>query len=318
MNILITGASGLLGAHLTAALLREHNVVGVDRHPWWGDQPANIIMGELATPGFVKDIVNRASPDILVHCAALANVDACEQDPMRAYACNAEITWEVARAAPADCLVVYITTDSIFAGDTQFATEEDVPCPRTIYGRSKLHGEWHVMQAAQNHLIVRTNFYGWSSGRKQTSAEWIYHSLATGRPITLFEDFFFTPIYVVDFVARLRLLMERDYRGIVHLCGKERVSKYRFGSLMAEAAGLSMAAVHRGRMNDVPLAAARPKDMSLSSDQFCDITGVDVPGCMEGIQRFVADRERPLSARLEQLEGTLSLRAVVARGRHIF
>lgn len=302
MKVLVTGACGLLGAHLTAMLSRRHQVVGIDRHPWWGERPAEVLLGDLETPGFIGDVVASVAPDILIHCAALANVDACEQDPARAYACNAEVTRLLASAAPPQCLVVYVTTDGIFAGDTPYATEETLACPRTVYGCSKLHGEWHVMHAAKNHLIVRTNFYGWSSGRKQTSAEWIYRALESRQPITLFDDFFFTPIYVVDFVARLKLLIEKKYRGIFHLCGKERVSKYRFGSLMAKAAGLSMEFVRRGSIDDGSLVATRPRDMSLSSERFRRVVGVDVPVCMPGLRRFLADRERSLEERLEELD----------------
>ena len=306
MNVLITGASGLLGSHLMAALSRNHNVVGLDRHPWWGDQPANVLVGELAAGGVIRDAIASVAPDILIHCAALANVDACEQDPARAYACNADISRDLVRAVPPHCLVVYIMTDGIFMGDTPFATEESLPCPRTVYGRSKLHGEWDVRQASDNHLIVRTNFYGWSSGRKQTSGEWLYHALETGESITLFDDFFFTPIYVVDFVTRLDLLMEGGHRGTFHLCGKERISKHEFGSLMAKAAGFSMKHVRRGSIRDVQLPAPRPKDMSLDSERFRKATGVDVPGCMPGLRRFLSDRGRPLSARFDGLPDNLA------------
>ena len=297
MNILITGACGLLGAHITAALSRNHNVVGIDRHPWWGDQPANVLLGELAAPGFIRDVMATVAPDILIHCAAMTNVDACERDPALAYASNADITRDIARAIPAGCQLVYIATDGIFVGDTPFATEELLPCPRTVYGRSKLYGEWNIKLATSNHLIVRTNFYGWSSGRKQTSAEWLYHALETGESITLFDDFFFTPIYVVDFVTRLDLLMEGGHRGTFHLCGKERISKHEFGSLMAKAAGFSMKHVRRGSIRDVQLPAPRPKDMSLDSERFRKAIGVKVPECMPGLRRFLSDRTRPLSAR---------------------
>lgn len=306
MKVLITGACGLLGAHLLAALSRRHQVVGIDRHPWWGDQPAEVLLGELGTAGLISDAVASVAPDVLIHCAAMANVDACEQDPARAYACNANITRDIARAVPAHCLLVYITTDGIFMGDTPFANEELLPCPRTVYGRSKLHGEWDVKLATNNHLIVRTNFYGWSSGRKQTSAEWLYHALEIAQSITLFDDFFFTPIYVVDFVTRLDLLMEGGHRGTFHLCGKERVSKYQFGCLMAKAAGFSMKHVRRGSLHDSRLPAPRPEDMSLDSERFRKAVGVDVPECMHGIRRFLADRTRPLSVRFDGLEEGLS------------
>jgi dTDP-4-dehydrorhamnose reductase len=299
-----------------AALSRRHNIVGIDRHPWWGDQPVEVCTGDLASHKFIADTVTRVAPDVLIHCAAMVNVDACERNPALAYACNAGITRDLARAVSPDCLFVYITTDGIFKGDAPFATEELLPCPRTVYGRSKLHGEWEVELATKNHLIVRTNFYGWSSGRKRTAAEWLYHALETGQPITLFDDFFFTPIYMLDFVERLELLIEGGHRGIVHLCGGERVSKYDFGALLAKLAGLSMESVRRGSIEDAGLAAPRPKDMSLSSERFRRLTGVDVPGCMAGLRRFLADRGRTLSARFDAREDDHPTAVQIVKSAH--
>ena len=299
MKVLVTGASGLLGGHLVAALSGRHQVVGIDRHPWWGDRPADVRVADLGAPGVIADMVPALGPDVVIHCAGLVSVDACERDPALAYACNAGVTRTLARALRPECLFVYIATDGIFNGDAPFATEEQLPCPRTVYGRSKLQGEWEVALACRRHLIVRTNFYGWSSGRKQTAAEWLYRVLESGEAATLFTDFFYTPMYVVDFVERLQLLIEGGHRGIVHLAGRDRVSKAQFATLLAEAAGLSLEHVRWGSVEDAPLAAARPKDMSLSSEHFRRLTGANLPGCRAGLRRFVADRHCPLSARVE-------------------
>ena len=357
-NVLITGACGLLGAHLVAMLSRRYDVVGVDRHPWWGDEPQAVRLGDLEAPQFLRDTVEATAPSILIHCAALANVDACEQDPAQAYTRNATLTRQLVRAVPASCLVVYLSTDGVFQGDTPFAREEDAPCPRTVYGRSKLQGEREVALATRNHLIVRTNFYGWSSGRKRTAGEWLYHALEAQQPVTLFTDFFFTPIYVVDFVERLIHLLEHPYRGLIHVAGRDRLSKHLFGMLMAEAGGFSTEAVrpgsldppsghglrpwarrrgplervggmspHSGRggevpralpvprhgsgslgrdpeaksrgmgLHETPLTAQRPKDMSLSSARFVQLTGIEAPDSRSGLARFLRDRGRPLSAR---------------------
>lgn len=297
MKILITGSCGLLGAHLMALLSKRHEVTGVDRHPWWGDKSAKIVIGDLTVPGLIPEIVDRIAPDVIVHCAAMTNVDACEQNPGLAYTYNAEITRRFVQAVSSRCLVVYISTDGLFKGTEPFATEERLPLPRTIYGRSKLQGEWEVQLATDNHLIIRTNFYGWSSGRKQTAAEWLYEALEREQPITLFDDFFFTPIYVVDLAKRLETLIGSPHRGIFHVCGRERVSKNQFGILLAEAAGFSLKGVRRGSLNDTPLIASRPRDMSLDSSRFLRVVGLQAPDCLTGLRSFLQDRVRPLSER---------------------
>jgi dTDP-4-dehydrorhamnose reductase len=255
-------------------------------------------VGDLARPGFIQKALSAIAPDVLIHCAAMVNVDECEKNPSLAYAANAEITRVLARSVPSYCLFVYIGTDSIFKGDLPFATEARLPCPRTVYSRSKLHGEWEVELAGQNHLIIRTNFYGWSSGRNRSFGEWLYHTLKNGQPCTLFSDLFFTPIYVVDLVKQLELLIHGGYQGLIHLSGRDRVSKHEFGIMMARAAGFSINNVRPGSIEEAPLLAPRPKDMSLSSGRFRQLTGVVAPVCLSGLRRFLSDQDRPIMARV--------------------
>lgn len=284
-----------------ASLSRRFAVRGVDRHPWWGDEPMDVLVGELDDPAFVERAVKPA-PDILIHCAAWVNVDACEQEPERAYAANAALTRRLVRAVSPECLVVYLSTDGVFPGEAPLAREEDSTAPLTVYGRTKVQGEQEVAQATDNHLIVRTNFYGWSSGRKPTFGEWLYRALAREEPVTLFTDFFFTPIYVMDLGERLTRLLEGAVRGIVHLGGRDRLSKHAFGLLMAEVGGLSTAHVRAGSLEQMPSRARRPRDMSLSSERFVRLTGCELPETRAGLQRFLADRTRPLSARVAPAE----------------
>lgn len=297
LKILVTGASGLLGAHLLCSLSRIHRVTGIDRQPWWGDREFSVVRGDLRDTAFVVAALRDADPDVLIHCAAMLDVDGCEQDPQAAFTMNAEVPRLLARSVRSDCLVVYISTDSLFSGDRGFATESTMPAPRSVYAQSKRKGEQAVEAVAARHLIVRTSFYGWSSGRKKTYGEWLHESLRTRQPVTLFTDVFFTPIYVMDLVDRISLLIGGPHRGYFHIAGKDRVSKYQFGQLLAQASHLSMDRVTAGSIDMSPLRAPRPKDMSLSSDHFRDVMGVDTPGCAGGISRFLADRQSTLSAR---------------------
>ncbi|HXG54555.1 MAG TPA: SDR family oxidoreductase [Vicinamibacterales bacterium] len=297
MRALVTGATGLLGSHIAAALQPTDDVIGVDRHPWWGDRTLSLERVDLTEGAAMERILARVRPDVLFHCAALVNVDACERSPEHAFAVNAEMPGRLARAAGPDCLVVFMATDGVFRGDAAFSTEETPPHPRTVYGTTKLQGEREVAAASPNHLILRTNFFGWSSGRKQTSAEWLYRGLEAQQPITLFDDFHFTPIYVVDVVSAMLRLIDAGARGLLHLTGGERVSKYEFGMEMARQAGFATANVRRGSIDDAHLTASRPKDMSLSTARAAAILGAPLPGFRDGIARFLADRERSLSAR---------------------
>ena len=298
MNVAITGACGLLGAHLAAALSRHHRVVGFDRHPWWGTRPIALHQGDLGDARARTAFITDASPDLLFHCAAMVNVDACEEQPEEAHYVNGTLTGLLARAVPSRCRVVYVTTDGIFAGDKQLARETDLPCPRTVYGRSKLQGEWETQLATEHHLIVRTNFFGWSAGIKSTSAEWLHRALVSGEAVTLFDDFWFTPIYVVDLVKRLLALIAGCHTGIFHVVGRERVSKYEFGMRLAAVGGFSTVRVRRGSIADARLRAPRPRDMSLNGEKTESTLGYAAPDCLDGLSHFIADQGRALEDRV--------------------
>lgn len=291
MRILVTGACGLLGSHLLSFLSGRHETAGIDRHPWWGDDSVQLLQGELEDLSFVRKTLRELAPELLIHCAALADVEACERDPVRASACNAGLTRGLLSCFTEGMRMLYISTDAVFSGENSFSPETEEPRPKTAYGRSKLEGEREVQRAGPNHLIVRTNFYGWSSGRKKTSAEWMHESLRTKSPVTLFEDFFFTPIYVVDLAEGLAALAGQRRQGLFHVAGKDRVSKYEFGKLLSQEAGFSMEAVQTG---------SRLKDLSLDSSRFRRQTGLCSPEVRPGLVRFLRDRDQPLHQRFEK------------------
>lgn len=293
----MTGACGLLGAHVMAGLSHDFEVVGVDRHAWWGDLPARVHQTELGDRAAMEALLRQEQPDLIVHCAAMVDVDRCEREPALAHAVNAQLTERLARAAGPRPFFLYLSTDAVFDGREPFASEETPPHPVSAYGRSKWAGEQAVARATPHHLILRTNFYGWSSGRKRTFGEWLYQALSAGEPTTLFADVFFTPLYVVDLVDRIVPLLQRRVQGLVHVAGRDRVSKHEFGAALARVAGLSLAGARPGSVDDAGLDAPRPNDLSLSCRRAEQWTGLPAPGCLEGLRRFVADRGRPLSAR---------------------
>jgi dTDP-4-dehydrorhamnose reductase len=297
VRIAITGVSGLLGAHLATALRQDHDVRGIDRNDWWGDWPLTLAKGDLQKDkAFLVDTIKSIQPEVLVHCAGTANVDAAEKDPAEALDQNRGVTHRLLQAVPPSCSVVYISTDSVFSGTSKRWTEDQQPAPLNVHGKTKLAAERSVQQHAR-HLIVRTNFYGWSSGRKKTAAEWLHGALERQESITLFDDFFFTPIYAVDLAAILSRMVQREAFGVFHVPGRDRVSKFDFGSIMAREMNVSMRRVKKGSIKAMPLEAPRSTEISLSADKVQRFLGESMPQCEEGVRRFLADRNKPLSAR---------------------
>jgi dTDP-4-dehydrorhamnose reductase len=137
MNVLITGAAGVLGAHLVARLSGDHRVRGTDRHAWWGDETVHFMQGDLANDAVMSNVIGHCAPDVLIHCAGMVDVDACERHPQQAFMANAEIARRLVSRAPATCLFVYTSTDSVFSENRHSGRKVTNPVPSTsMHGRS--------------------------------------------------------------------------------------------------------------------------------------------------------------------------------------
>src|SRR5512142_1102153 len=88
MRILITGASGLLGLNLATEASRENPVIGVDRNTL-PSAPFPMIQADLQDAQAVSQLLDEARPEAVIHCAAIADVDACESKPDAAHRANA-------------------------------------------------------------------------------------------------------------------------------------------------------------------------------------------------------------------------------------
>ena len=117
-------------------------------------------MLDIADTNSVFDTINRTRPDLVIHCAAMTDVDGCERDPDAAFKINAVGTWNLACAcASVDCAIAYVSTDYVFNGEKGSPyTEFDTVDPISAYGASKLGGEMAVRELCRKHYVVRTSW----------------------------------------------------------------------------------------------------------------------------------------------------------------
>ena len=235
--------------------------------------------------------MDKFNPQVVIHTAAWVDVDGCQVNPAKAKESNETLTKLVVSASPKKAKIVYISTEQVFPGNKAYAKESDPTRPINIYGRTKLAGEQIVQESGRPHLIVRTNFFGWSSGRKKTFGEWLIQSLRAKQPIRLFTDFYFTPLYAGLMVDRLKHLLKKEAQGVVHVGGWDRVSKYEFGKKLARMSGLSFGSVKAARMDSVASLVPRPKDISLNSGRAEALLGTKAPTLEMSLHLFLRDEK---------------------------
>ncbi len=301
-RVLITGASGLLGANLVLAWRERHEVVAAcHRHPIHLPGVPTL-RADLSRPGEAERVVVEAAPDWVVHTAAATDVDACEADPEMAFRLNRDMAGAVAAAAAgAGARLAHISTDAVFDGQRGDYREEDEPRPINVYGRSKWEGERAVLAAHPQALVVRTNIYGWNAQSKRSLAEWFLANLEAGRTCGGFVDVWVTPILVNDLADLLARALEKGLQGVLHLAGGECVSKYEFGRRLAQIFGLDGDLIRPISVEEAGLRAPRPKRLCLDGDRARRQLGCPLPDMDEGLDRFRRLREAGYPESLKRL-----------------
>ena len=151
--------------------------------------------------------------DLVVHCAAMTDVDGCERDPDRADEVNARGSEHVAASARR---VIMLSTDYVFDGSEAGEYTEDAQVsPINAYGRSKLGGERAVLAAGQN-LVVRTS---WVFGDGKNFVRAIVSADRAGRPLRVVSDQRGRPTFAGDLADALVFLADRDDHGVLNVAG---------------------------------------------------------------------------------------------------
>jgi dTDP-4-dehydrorhamnose reductase len=228
----VLGAAGQLGRELCKRLAGQ--VVGLTRE-----------QADLTEPGMLRSVLCNYRPEFVINCAAYNFVDRAETEPDSAFAVNA---WSARNLAAIcrdlDCTLVQFSSNYVFGLDTERTSpyqEKDPPGPLSVYGLSKLAGEYLVRAICPKHIIIRTcGLYGvWGTGGKGTNFVELMLQLAEqGKPLRVVGDQICTPSSAGDVAEATVRLLESNGDGICHLTNSGSCSWHSFAGAILELAGV--------------------------------------------------------------------------------
>ena len=286
-RILLTGVSGLLGINLALEALSTHEVTGVDRGKL-ANTPFKLFKADLFDAGAVDSILDNAKPEWLINCAAMADLDVCEDKPDLAHRINTDIPGELAKACRSRGIrFIHISTDAVFDGEKDgFYTEDDAPNPINIYSKTKFDGERAVLQNNSKAIVARVNFYGWSLGGRHSLAEFFYNNLANNKSMSGFTDVIFCPMFVGHTSRLLLTMLEKGLTGLYHVVGNQAMSKYQFGVELARKFSLRESEISPKSILSSSLIARRSNNLSLSIHKLSTDLGQSIPDFSTGLNEF--------------------------------
>lgn len=285
-SVLITGCTGLLGSNLCHLLKNEYRVVGTSRSPLRMPD-VDWVSGDISSPDFCDEVMKADDFEAVIHCAAMTNVDLCEKEPDLAMRVNRDASIQLAHAAVENgTKFVFISTDAVFSGNkTVPYTESDQADPINVYGASKVQAERAILPL-DDALVLRTNMYGFNYLDKSSFSEWILSSLRRGEKLRMFDDVRFSALLVNDIAKAIMKALDVDLTGLYHLAARDSMTKYEFGTVLANVADVR-GDIEPASVEDMDFTAPRPKNMSLDSSRISNELNMEMPSMLEGIASYV-------------------------------
>ncbi len=295
MRVAVTGANGLLGGEAVLQLAGRHEVLALGRGPCrlaagaftWAE-------ADLGDGRSVEAALRAFGAQAVLHAGAATDVDACERDPELAWRVNVGGTEQVARACRAlGARLVAVSTDYVFDGERGPYSEDDVPNPRGAYARTKRCGEEAALLLAPDCAVARVAVvYSGRPGAKNTFATQVVEKLSRGEPVKAFSDQYVSTTLAASGAAMcLEVLLETDYRGVVHTSDATVLDRVEFARRIARRFGLEGEIVPV-RTADVKLLAPRPLRGGLRVERAAGLLRNKPLSIDEALERFHAEWAR--------------------------
>jgi len=278
-KLLIIGVSGLTGYNLAKLSVGDFELYGTYNNRPIEINQCKVYQLNKSNKEKTISLIEKISPNIVIDCSALHNVDYCEKNKEEATKVNTEaprVIAEVCKSIGARFL--FISTDYVYDGTAKSYSEESETNALNHYGLSKLKGEEEIIRSGVNYAICRTSLlYGWnpheiagktsSSGKTQNYVIWALNKLRNNEGLKIVTDQYSTPTFADNLADALLLLAKSDVNGIFHTVGKNCLNRFEFTIKIAEVFGLNSDLIEPTTSDKFKQTAKRPMRCCLSVEK---------------------------------------------------
>lgn len=290
--ILVTGANGLLGQKLVQRLKDDLEIVlfasgkGESRLPKSWEGSYTWITLDVSDGKQVESVFEEVRPDVVIHTAAMTQVDDCEKDKEACWTANVDaVAHLVAASERQKAHFVHVSTDFIFDGKNGPYSEEAEPNPINFYGWSKLAAERLVIGSKTSWAIARTVLvYGIAQDMSRSNIIlWVKKSLEQGKSIQVVNDQWRSPTLAEDLADGCILLAKKHAAGVYNISGKDFLTPYQMAILTAEYFGLDKNLIQESNSTIFTQPAKRPPKTGFIIDKAIAELGYAPKSFIDGI-----------------------------------
>ena len=284
-KILITGAFGQLGTSL-CKVLSNKSILAAGR-VIISTKKYKCIELDITNQRKVAEIIRNYKPDIIIHLAAMTDVDGCEKTPEIAFDVNVKATENLLTSFKGK--FIYISTDYVFDGEKGPYFEDDKVNPMSVYGKTKLYGENLVQQSDIDWVILRSNIiFSYSDRTKASFVNWVVDSLKKRQMITVVNDQWNNPTWTNDLAKVISKIIEKDINGLYHYGGRDYLNRLEFAKMIASTFGLDGSLIKPITTSELNWLAQRPLKSGLYTNKIELDLGIEALPIQKALDEMVS------------------------------
>jgi len=291
LKVLITGSNGLLGQKIVKLILDKGQdeliatARGTNRLPY-PESNYRFDQMDITDQSQVDKVIDKYSPDVVIHTAAMTNVDQCETDREDCWKQNVDaVEYLIAACERTKSFLLHLSTDFIFDGEDGPYDEEAEANPISYYGDSKLAAEKLLLNSSIRYAIARTVVvYGIAHDMSRTNIVlWVKKSLEDGKAIKVVDDQLRSPTLAEDLAMGCYLIAEKRAEGIFNISGKDLLTPYEMALKTAAYFNLDTSTMEKADSCTFTQTAKRPPKTGLIIEKAIKVLGYSPHSFDEGI-----------------------------------
>lgn len=291
-RVLILGGSGFLGVNLIKLLSKSNDFeVFATFQRNIPQISSNWIYFSITNSNF-EELLLSVSPDLIINCIAVTNVEYCESNPDMANLCNALFPSAAAEISNRyNVNFVHISTDHYEGFDKDGMAEKDNVIAVNQYGKTKLSGENLILAVNGNSMVIRTNFFGLGLRSHSSFIQDIQVTIERDGFYPAFKDVYFTPISVEYLLLSIKELVQAGFTGLINVSSNEIISKFEFASMVCEELNIPVSRVLGIYLEESEKARVRrPRNMSLSNAYLKEFLGIEPKSIRFMLKQVLSDK----------------------------
>ena len=274
---LVVGSTGLLGSRVSRMLTEQYDVTCTHHKnlPLPGFESINLDVTSFAE---IENLLANKDFDLIINCAGLTSVEACEFRPEAAWQLNATLPYHLAFLSNKyGVRFIHISTDHYQSDLENPRDEQATMLPINQYGYSKLAGERFVLEFNASATVIRTNFFGFTVNGSHSLLDFLVSKLSNNQEIVGFEDVKFSPLGATTLVSLITEIAKQNFPGLINAAGNETISKLEFAQLVVKSINCNPALVSPGSVSSLGGSVPRPNYLALDGSKLAISLKIQLP-----------------------------------------